>query len=117
MLSWEDAPESAGPVSEAAAGGGAALDVQALAQHSVRLPQLDQEALRHGEYVPLRGEDPYRPSPEQVARERAEASRRYEVREAAERAAIAAGQSALEAAATADKLIREAQETARKVSG
>lgn len=56
-------------------------------------------------------------SAEQRDRERAEDERRWQVRQAAERAAIAAGQSALEAASTADRLIREAQETARKVSG
>jgi len=115
MRDWQDCPEAAGPVTEAAASG-ATLDVQALQQHSVRLPQLDQEALRHGEYVPIRGPDPYRMSPEQVARERAEADRKYQVREAAERAAIAAGQSALKAAATADRIIREARETADKAA-
>jgi len=113
MMSWEDCPEAAGPMSENAAGG---LDVQALAQHSVRLPQLDQAELAAGRYVPLRGPDPYRMSPEQVNRERAEADRRWEIRQAAERAAIAAGQSALEAASTADRMLREAAETAARVA-
>ena len=49
MQDWTECPEAAGPMTENAAGG---LDVQALAQHSVRLPQLDAEALAHGEYVP-----------------------------------------------------------------
>src|SRR5262245_59355543 len=39
-------PEFAGPMTEPrASGSGPALDIQALAQHSIRLPQLDPGAL------------------------------------------------------------------------
>ena len=56
MMSWEDCPEAAGPVTENVASGGApSLDIQALAQHSVRLPQLDQAELAQGRYVPGAG--------------------------------------------------------------
>jgi hypothetical protein len=51
-------------------------------------------------------------SPEVRDRERAEADRRWQVRLAAERAALAAGMSALQAAEAADKLIAQARETA-----
>lgn len=111
-----DYPESAGPVTEAAAGGGAALDVQALAQHSVRLPQLDAAALADGQYVPVRGADPYRMSAEQRDRERAEAERKFEIRERIERAALQAGASALEASATVSRIEREAGEVAVKAA-
>jgi hypothetical protein len=65
---------------------------------------------------PSIGAPPRIMSAEQRDRERDADARRYEVRVAAERAAIAAGQSALEAASTADRLIREAGEIAAKVS-
>jgi len=92
------------------------LDIQALAQHSVRLPQLDAAELAQGRYVPARGFDPYRMSPEQVARERAEADRRYEIRTRVEQAAMEAGASSLEAARTYDRIEREAAETAERVA-
>lgn len=113
MRDWSEQPEASGPMSEREAGG---LDVQAIAQGRVRLPQLDPAALAQGDFVPLHGFDPYRPTPEQTARERDAAARKFEIREAAERAAIAAGQSALEAASTADKMLREARETADRVA-
>ena len=96
MLSWEDCPESSGPVTESAAGGyGAVLDTQALADHSIRLPQLDAAELAQGRYVPVSGPIPYLPSVEQRDRERAEADRLWERRQVIERAAIQAGQAAL----------------------
>ncbi len=113
MQDWMDCPEASGPMSENTPGG---LDTQALSEHRYRLPQLDQAALAQGLYVPRRGPDPYRPTPEQTARERDLAARKFEIREAAERAAIAAGQSALEAATTASRIIREAAETADRVA-
>ncbi len=115
MMGWQDCPEAAGPVTESAAGGGApALDVQALAQHSVRLPRLDQGELAQGRYVPLRGADPYQMPAEMRDRERAEADRRWEIRSRIERAALEAGASSLEAAATYDRIAREASEIADK---
>ena len=115
MMSWEDCPEAAGPVTENVASGGApSLDIQALAQHSVRLPQLDQAELAQGRYVPVRGPDLYAMSPEMRDRERAEADRRWEIRTRIERAALQAGASSLEAAATYDRIAREAGEIADK---
>ena len=113
MQDWTECPEAAGPMSENAAGG---LDVQALAQHTVRLPQLDAEALAHGEYVPVRGFDPYRMSPEQVARERAEAERTFEIRTRVEQAAMEASASSLEAARTYDRIVREAADAATRAA-
>ena len=46
MQDWQDCPEASGPMSENEAGG---LDVQALADRSIRLPQLDQAALADGD--------------------------------------------------------------------
>lgn len=114
MMGWQDCPEAAGPVTESAASGGAVLDIQALAQHSVRLPQLDQAALADGVYVPRRGHDPYRMSPEMVERERAEAARKFEIRQRIEQAALQAGASSLEAAQTYDRIAREAAGIADK---
>jgi hypothetical protein len=70
-------PEFAGPMTEPRATTGAALDIQALAQHSVRLPRLNQAALAAGEFVPVSAPSPYIDhDPEFQARERAEAYRR-----------------------------------------
>ena len=95
MQDWMDCPEAAGPQSEG--------------------------TLFNAKYgdpgMPRIGAIPRIMSIEQMERERDADARRYEVRLAAERAALAAGQSALEAASTADRLIREAHETARKVAG
>jgi|SRR5271166_2486292 len=113
MQDWWECPEAAGPMSENTVGG---LDVQALQQRSVRLPQLDQAALADGQYVPARGFDPYRMSPEQEARERAEADRKFEIRQRIEQAALAAGASALEASATVARIEREAGELAGKAA-
>jgi hypothetical protein len=95
MKDWHEMPEAMGPQSEGA--------INNVAYGDPGYPSI--------------GQAPRIMSVEQMNRERDDASRRYEVRLAAERAALQAGQSALEAAATADRLIREAQETARKVSG
>jgi hypothetical protein len=68
-------PEFSGPVTEPAATTGAALDLQALAQSSVRLPRLDQSALACGEYVPQGSAEAIAallPDREMLARERAE---------------------------------------------
>lgn len=46
-------------MSEPRAAGQSALDSQALQQHAVRLPQLDQQALELGDYVPQQGPDPF----------------------------------------------------------
>jgi len=94
MRDWWEQPEASGPSSES-----------------------DMNSAQYGQPgFPSIGAIPPIMSPEQRDKERDADSRRYEVRLAAERAALQAGQSALEAAATADRLIREAQETARKVS-
>jgi hypothetical protein len=113
-MSWESQPEASGPVTEPAASYGAALDYQGLAQHSVRLPQLDPAA-PPGSMVPLSRTTALLP-PELRDRERDAAARLYERREAIERAAIAAGMSALEAAAAAGRIAAEAAETARKAA-
>ena len=112
MMGWQDCPEAAGPDERERRwrarrpGAGAA---------QLRLPQLDQQALAQGLYVPARGFDPYRMSPEMVERERAEAdAAKFERRQVAERAAFAAGMSALEAGATASRLLAEAAEIADK---
>jgi len=115
---WTECPEAAGPVTEAAATGyGPSIDYQALAQHSVRLPQLDQSELQHGRYVPLSGAIPYALPPEIRDRERDAAARTFERRQLIERAAIAAGQAALEAGATADSLMQQAAAAADKAVG
>jgi hypothetical protein len=94
MQDWWEVPEAMGPQSE-----GAVNNVQ------------------YGDPgYPTIGQPPRIMSVEQRDREWAEDERRYQVRVAAERAAIAAGQSALEAAATASKLIREASDVAEKVA-
>jgi len=94
MRDWWEQPEASGPMSES-----------------------DMNQAQYGQPgFPTIGAIPPIMSPAQRDKERDADYRRYEVRLAAERAALQAGQSALEAAATADKLIREAQETARKVS-
>ena len=49
-------------------------------------------------------------------KERDEAARRYEARVRVERAALAAGASALEAAGAADRVLREAAEVAAKAA-
>jgi hypothetical protein len=77
-MEWADCPEAAGPQSELPAlSGGSALDVQGLAQGSLRLPQLDQLALHQNVYIPAAGPDPYR-DPARIAREREQAALRDE---------------------------------------
>jgi len=94
MRDWTEQPEAMGPQSEGAINN-----------------------VKYGDPgYPTIGQPPRQMSVEQRDKERDADYRRYEVRLAAERAALQAGQSALEAAATADRLIREAQETARKVA-
>ena len=55
--------------------------------------------------MPVSGPIPYLPSAEQRDRERDADARKFEMRQAAERAAFAAGMSVLEARAAAQKLI------------
>jgi hypothetical protein len=94
MLSWEECPEASGPSTEGAING-----------------------IQYGDHgYPSIGQAPRIMSIEQRDREWAEDERKYQVRLAAERAALAAGQSALEAAATASKMLREAGEIAAKVA-
>jgi hypothetical protein len=66
--------------------------------------------------MPTIGAIPHLLSPEQRDRERAHAERQYAIREAAERAALAAGLSALEAADAAAKMMDEAREAADKAA-
>jgi len=71
------------------------------------LPRLDQGELAQGRFVPAHGPDPYRMSPEQVDRERAEAARRWAVRQRIEQAVSAIAIDALEAGKMTDQVIAE----------
>ena len=94
MLSWEDCPEAAGPQSEGVLYG-----------------------KQYGDPgMPTIGRPPKIMSDEMRDRERAEADRRYEMHQAVERAAISAGQAALEAAATADRILSEARTAGSKAA-
>ncbi len=115
MMSYEEAPEFAGPVTEDLAGG-ASLDTQALAQHSIRLPRLDQAELAQGRFVPAHGPDPYRMSPEQVQRERDAAAAKYERRQRIESLVSSITLSTLEAGKAADLIEAEITEIADRAS-
>jgi hypothetical protein len=104
-------PEFAGPMTEPGygAGDGPALDIQALRQGTVRLPQLDPGALADGVYVPVsRTVAPL--SPEQRERERHQAALSYDagreaMRATFENAARSAGANPAIARRTADTLL------------
>jgi hypothetical protein len=93
-----------------------ALDIQALRQSGIRLPQLDQDALAGGEYVPVsRTEAPL--SPEQRERERHQAALSYDagrdaLRATFENAARGAGADPRVARRTADELMKQVPEAA-----
>jgi hypothetical protein len=90
---WTRCPEAAGPLTEPRAAGGPALDVQAIAQHSVRLPQLDPSAAP-GEYVPVSRAEPLL-DPATRDRERDECERRNLLRQQVQDAALAAAKNAM----------------------
>jgi hypothetical protein len=122
-FNWQDQPEAAGPMTEPRydpGDGRPALDIQAMAQHSVRLPQLDQDALAAGEYVPVsRTEAPL--SPEQRERERHQAALSYDagrdaLRATFENAARHAGADPRVARRTADELMKQVPETSQDQS-
>ena len=92
MKDWSEMPESSGPSSEGTLFG--------QTYGSPGMPTIG------------RIEPPI--SPEMRDREREQAARAYEVRLAAERAALQAGMTAMEAAAAADRLLREADSAAAK---
>jgi hypothetical protein len=94
MKDWNEVPEAVGPQSE-----GVLNNVQ------------------YGDPgYPSIGTIPPLMSPGMRDRERALAAEQYERRLVVERAALAAGVTALEAAATADRILREARETADKAA-
>src|SRR5438876_5376733 len=105
-------PEFAGPLTEPRTmDGRPVLDIQALARHSVRLPQLNPAAAP-GEYIPVSRSEPLL-DPDTRERERAEAAARYDAGEEALRAMFAgaarsAGADQLTARRTADELLKRA---------
>ncbi len=94
MMSYEQCPEFAGPQSEG--------ELFGQTYGSPGMPTI--------------GQAPRIMSVEQRDKERDEASRRYEARLRVERAALAAGASALEAASASDRVLREAAEVAAKAA-
>jgi hypothetical protein len=116
-FSWENQPEAAGPMTEPRSRtAGPALDIQALQQGTIRLPQLNPAALEHGDYVPVsRTEAPL--DPERRERERHEAALSYDagrdaLRAMFENAARGAGADPRVARRTADELLRQLPEPA-----
>ncbi len=94
MRDWEDCPEASGPQSEGVLFG-----------------------KQYGDPgMPTIGAIPRRLSVEQTERERAEAARKWEVRQRVERAAMLISVSALEGGQVADELLADAAEAARKAS-
>jgi hypothetical protein len=94
MQDWYECPEASGPQTE-----GAINNVQ------------------YGDPgYPSIGRPPLQLTPEQMEKERAADARRHEARCRVERAALAAGLSALESAAAADRLQAEAGEIADKAA-
>lgn len=86
---WEDQPEAAGPMSEPHASGGVALDIQALRQRSIRLPQLNEDFQAAGELVPRSAGSPYIDhDPQFQAAERLAAVRRHLASQASGRDAL-----------------------------
>jgi hypothetical protein len=94
MMSWEDCPEASGPQTEGAVNG-------------VQYGDPGQISI---------GRPPLQLTPEQRDRERAAAAVLYERRQRVERAAMAAGMSALESAAAADRLQAEAASIADRAA-
>jgi hypothetical protein len=114
---WQNQPEAAGPMTEPwTSDGRPMLDIQALAQRTTRLPQLNPGALEHGDYVPVsRTEAPL--DPERRERERHEAAMAYDagregLRAMFEGAARSAGAVPLIARRTADALLAQVPEAA-----
>ncbi len=106
MFDYERQPEFAGPVTEPRTRDGRpVLDLQALAQRTIRLPQLDPAA---DEYVPLSGPNPYLHE-----RENASLAARYDAGEEALRSLVqgAARQSGADYATAS----RTAAEVLRRV--
>jgi hypothetical protein len=94
MMDWMDQPEASGPQTEGAVNG-----------------------VKYGDPgYPSIGRPPLQLTPEQRDRERNADARRHEARLRVERAALAAGLSALESAAAADRIIREAGEIADRAA-
>jgi hypothetical protein len=113
---WQDQPEAAGPLSEyGAANGGAALDIQALRQGSVRLPQLNEQALADGDYVPRSGPDPYHDI-DRINRERAELYQRDSLTLEIAQAARKGVRDAITARNITAAAIEDADATARAVA-
>lgn len=94
MQDWDECPEAMGPQSE-----GAINNVQYGDPGQVRI-----------------GPIPRQMPQDMMERERAAEEHRFEVRQRVERAAIAAGATALESGATADRILREAADAAQKAS-
>lgn len=85
MLSYEEVPEASGPISESDMG----------------------KACYGQPGYPSIGKIPHRLPPEMVARERADAERKWETRQQIERLASAIAISALEAGTMTDEIIAE----------
>jgi hypothetical protein len=108
---WRNQPEAAGPLTEPRSNTGVALDIQALQQGTIRLPQLDQDALAAGVYVPVSRTEPLLDA-ETRERERHQAALsrdegREAMRSAFENAARHAGAHPLIARRTADELMKQ----------
>lgn len=94
MRDWDEQPEAMGPQSEGAVNG-----------------------IEYGmPGYPSIGQPPRQLSPGQMERERAEAARKFEVRQRVERAAMLISVSALEGGKVADELLADAAEAARKAA-
>lgn len=94
MKDWDEMPEAAGPQSE-----GAINNVQ------------------YGDPgYPSIGRPPARLTPEQMERERAEADRKWQVRQRVEAAATAISISAMEGRTMADQVLQEAAAAAEKAA-
>jgi Transcription factor WhiB len=108
---YESQPEFAGAITEPRTGDGRpALDIQALRQHTVRLPRLDPSALERGEYVTVPGPIPFLPDPEERERDRDRAAADRDTTAEALRATFASaarssGADALTAKRTADAIL------------
>lgn len=94
MMSWEDCPEAAGPQSEGAING-----------------------VQYGDPgYPSIGRPPRRLSIEQTERERAEADRKWAIRQRVEAAATAISISVMEDKTLTDQILQEAAAAAEKAA-
>jgi hypothetical protein len=109
-------PEFAGPLTEPRASGGVMLDVQALAQGTVRLPQLNEQALAAGDYVPRSAGSPFiEHTADFINAERAAAYDRDSLRAEIQQAAYRGIRDGIEARNITARATAEADATVRAV--